>query len=314
MLTSKAIVEHTIKFKNPDRIPIWVDGPNIGESDVLTYDLSLSNLDPEKRKLSDWGFRRLRTREGNWVVPPEGTLTNWKQVDAYKFPPLDLPRRFSRVGLAAKVCGDRYRLATMGLSGYAIYCALRGVKTCYDDCLRDSDRFEEFFEKILVYETEMFSAIARKGFHGIEFCDDWGPRKTSRITLSLWRVLFKEYYRKQIARAKEESLQVWFSIPSECLEFLDDLQELGVDVVRIENPESLEIAELGRQHRNKICFATRVDKFYNPKDLDASYENINNLRECLGVLTGGFIATVADNVPQDHIHGIRKIVSQFKNA
>lgn len=314
MLTSKAVVDHTITFKNPERVPVWVDGPNIGGSDVLTYDLSLSNPDPAKRQLSDWGFRRLRSRDGAWVIPPEGVLTAWKQCDEYKFPSLDLSRRFSRVQLAAKVCGDRYRLATLGLSGYAVYCALRGAATCYDDCLRDSDRFEEFFEQILEFESGMFSSVARKGFHGIEFCDDWGPRKTSRITLSLWRVLFKEYYRKQIRRAKEENLHIWFSIPTESVDFIDDLREIGVDVIRLNNPEKLEIAELGRRYRNKLCFATRVDKFYNPKDPETSKKHIGYLRECLGVLTGGFIATVADNVPSDTIQGIARIAASFKNA
>ena len=41
MLTKKAIVDKTITFKNEERVPIWVDGPSIGPSDVLTYDLSL---------------------------------------------------------------------------------------------------------------------------------------------------------------------------------------------------------------------------------------------------------------------------------
>lgn len=314
MLTSKAIVDHTIMFKNPERVPVWVDGPNIGCSDVLTYDLSLSNLDPAKSQLSDWGFQRIRTHDGNWVIPKEGVLTKWKECDNYKFPALDLSRRFSRVQLAAKVSGNRYRLATLGLSGYAVYSALRGNGLCYDDCLRDPDRFQEFFEKILEFESQMFSAIARKGFHGIEFCDSWGPRKTSRITLSLWRVLFKDFYAKQIRRAKDEKLHVWFSVPSECVDFFEDLRELGVDVVKLDKPKELEIQELSRRHRRKLCFAARVDEYYDPKDLQGSIQSIKELREKLGVLDGGFIATVADNVPSDRIQGIRKIVSSFNNA
>ncbi|MBQ5790414.1 MAG: hypothetical protein IIW01_09000 [Thermoguttaceae bacterium] len=36
MLTRKALVDHAIQFKNPERVPVWVDGDNIGLSDILT--------------------------------------------------------------------------------------------------------------------------------------------------------------------------------------------------------------------------------------------------------------------------------------
>lgn len=312
MLTRKAIVDQAIAFKNPERPPIWVDGPNIGLSDVLTYDLSLG--DPNDPTLSEWGFKRRRAPDGNWIVPKEGTLTTWPQVDAYALPPQDFDRRFAKIPAAAKVCGDRYRLASFGLSGYSIYSALRGANLCFDDCLRDFDRFTEFFEKILEFETDMFDTLARKGFHGVELCDDWGPRKTSRVTLSLWRVLFKERYAVQIKRAKEVGLHVWFSVSKDCYEFFGDLRELGVDVVRVEDPEHMEVASLGRRLRSKICFATRVESLYDPENQEGSYMALRNMRDCLGVLTGGFIATVGANVPLETIKGICGIVRQFPNA
>ena len=82
MLTRKAIVDKAITFKNEERVHIWVDGPNIGPSDVLTYDLSLS--DPNDPRTSEWGFKRARAADGNWIVPKEGTLTAWDQVDAFR--------------------------------------------------------------------------------------------------------------------------------------------------------------------------------------------------------------------------------------
>ncbi|MBQ9874386.1 MAG: hypothetical protein IJM30_07970 [Thermoguttaceae bacterium] len=312
MLTRKAIVDRAIAFKNPDRVPVWVDGSNIGLSDVLTFELSLSRQgDP---RFSEWGFRRVRSREGSWLIPPEGTLTEWPKVDAFQIPAHDFDRRFARIPDAARVCGDRYRLASFGLSGFAVYSALRGTALCYDDCLRDFDRAQEFFEKIIEFETEMFDTLSRKGFHGIEFCDDWGPRKTSRLTLSLWRVLFKKYYEEEFKRAKEAGLHVWFSVSEEGAEFFGDLKEIGADVVRVENPEHMEVSPLGRRYRNRLCFAARVDELVDPESEMGTFEAIRSLRECLGVLTGGFIATVADNVPQERIKTIREMVSLLRGV
>ena len=306
MLTKKAIVDKTITFKNEERVPIWVDGPSIGPSDVLTYDLSLP--DPNDPRRSEWGFKRARAADGNWIVPKEGTLTAWDQVDAFRLPEHDFQRRFRSILAAAKVGGDRYRLASFGLSGYSIYSAIRGANLCYDDCLRDFDRFTEFFEKIVEFETSMFDTIARKGFHGVEFCDDWGPRSVSRITLSLWNVLFRKHYMAQIQHAKELGLHVWFSVTQNCYEFFNDLVDIGVDVLRVEDPEHMEVAAVGRRLRGKACFATRVDRLYDASSMDVTVEQIRNMRECLGLSTGGFIATVGADVPLETIKKIAEAV------
>jgi len=309
MLTRKAMVDHVIAFKNPERVPVWVDGDYIGLSDVLTYDLSLP--DPSDPTKSEWGFKRSRRPDGNWIVPIEPTLPEWKQVDVYKAPPQDLKRRLARVPAASRVCGDRYRLASLGLSGYAVYCAFRGEKLSAVDFLIETSRFMELMEVIMEFETDLFDTLARKGFHGIEFCDDWGPRKTSRMTLSMWRTLLRENYARQIKRAHEVGLDVWFSVSNECSDFFGDLKQIGAQVVRVESPIQMEVASLGRSHRGRLCFATRVDELYEESD---PYRAIREVRECLGVLTGGFIATIGAQVPPNKIREIYEIVKDFKNA
>ena len=216
-----------------------------------------------------------------------------------------------RIPAAARVCGDRYRLASFGLSGFAVYSALRGANLCYDDCLRDFDRVQEFFEKIIEFETEMFDTVARKGFHGIEFCDDWGPRKTSRLTLSLWRVLFKHFYEEQIKRAKGRAPRLVQRFWRRRRVF-GDLKELGVGVVRVETPESIEVSPISDDTATN-CALPRVDTVLS-RAIPIVVRAAASLRECLGVLTGGFIATIGDNVPQNQIRQIYSVVKQFRNA
>ncbi len=312
MLSRKALVEHAIQFKNPEFVPLCVMGSRIGLSDVLTYDLSLS--DPNDPNLSEWGFARKRTPEGQWIIPKEAVLDDWKQVDAYKAPPLDLKRRFSRIEEARKVCGDRYRLASFGLSGYSIYSALRGSRWSSEDYLRDTDRFNEFLDRIMEFETSLFDTLARRGFHGVEFCDGWGRQPESRITLSLWRRVMRNAYARQIKHAKDVGLQVWFSASDDSRGFIGDLKEIGADVVRVLKPKEIEVASLGRNARGRVAFATRVDELFVPGDYETSEAQIHNVRDCLGVLTGGFIATVAANVEQETIREIHGIVKSFKNA
>ncbi len=308
MPTRKSTVDRAILFRNPDRVPVWVDSDNIKHSDVLTYDLSLSDVDnPQK---SEWGFARTKSKSGSWIVPTEPTLPEWKQVDLLQIPTMDAPRRLGGIVQMAQVCEDRYRIASFGLSGYSIYSALRGAELSTVDFLVETDRFVELMEYIFEFESDMFDLLMRKGFHAVEFCDDWGPRKTSRITLSMWRCLLKRHYAREFKLAKESGLHIWFRTSSESSEFFGDLKEIGVDVIRIEEPYKMELSEIGRLHRGKICFAVRLDELITD-DKNAEEEMITHLFDCLGTPYGGFIATIADNVPEKKITRIAKIASQL---
>ena len=309
-LSRKAIVDQALKFKNPSRAPVWVLGHDITRSDVLTYDLSLS--DPNDPKLSEWGFRRLRRLAGGWAVPKEPVLPDWRQVDAYHTPPLDFKRRFAKMDMARRVCGDRYRLARLGLSGYAVYSALRGHILCDEDYLRDTDRFLEFMMIIMDFETSMFEMIARMGFHGIEFTDNWRVSSNSRMTLSLWRCVLRDLYAKQIGLARDQGLDVWFTLAMEDVDFFHDLYELGVNVIRVEHPGQMEVAQFGRSLHGRVSFATRLDELYDPQKPEESAKDIQRVYECLGSLTGGFIATIGANADPDTVKGIYDVARTFK--
>ena len=195
------------------------------------------------------------------------------------------------------------------MSGYSVYCALRGEELSLVDCLIEPDRFLELMECIFEFETDMFDILVRKGFHGIEFCDDWGERKTSKMTLSLWRCLLKNHYARQFKRARDSGLHVWFSTSSECSGFFGDLREIGANVVRVETPYSMEVATLGRKYRGKVAFATRLDELVGNSE---SIDPVRHVYECLSTNNGGFIGTIADNVPEENIRKAIEVMGRIR--
>ena len=304
-MTRQERVVKAIEFKNPDRAPVWALGPSIGLSDILTYDLSLS--DPNNPKLSEWGFPRLRRRAGGWTVPEQPTLEKWVEVDAFHIPRLDFDRRFDRIKEARRVCGDRYRLARFGLSGFSVYTALRGHTLATEDYLRDPDRFTEFMLRIMEFESSMFEFVKRVGFHGVEFTDNWRLTPQSNMTLSLWRVMMRPLYQRQIEFARRYNLHVWFTISMEDAEFFPDLIELGANVLRVEHPGQVEPAQFGRNLYGRVCLATRLDELYDPKDLKGSVDDIRASYDCFRTPNGGFIATIGASATDETLNGIYEI-------
>lgn len=285
MFSRKGLVDRAIGFKGASPVPFWVTGNHIKNSDILTYDLSLP--DPDDPDKSEWGFVRQKGADGLLTIPEEEVLGAWKDVDAYEGPEFDPVRRLSGIVKAATVCEDRYRLATLSLSGFAVYRALRGAAKSAVDALIEPERFLELMELIFEIETKTFDMIARKGFHGIEFRDDWGDRQTSRMTLSLWSKLLKHRYAMEFHHAKELGLHIWFSGPASCVEFFGDLKEIGVDVIRLESPYETDIASIGRLYRGKIAFAVRLDEMINEGTI--SPDQFRQVRDCLSEGGNGFI-------------------------
>lgn len=309
MFSRKALVDRAIRFRGKSRAPMWLTGNHIKNSDILTYDLSLSDADDSSK--SEWGFARKKGDDGFWLVPETATLDQWKDVDAYVAPPIDPVRRFSGIVKAATICEDRYRLATLGLSGFSIYRALRGAEHSAVDCLIEPERFLELMELIFEFETGLFDMIARKGFHGIEFRDDWGDRQTSKMTLSLWRKLLKHRYAAQFRRIKEVGLHIWMSTSAHCGEFFGDLKEIGVDVVRVDSPYNMETATLGRLWRGKLAFSIRLDEMYRDQTIDP--EELRQLYDCLSAGGNGFIALCSEKIPARAVEKTVNILRKFSD-
>lgn len=293
MWSRKALVQRAINFKGQSRIPLWASGAPIDSSDVFTYDLSLP--DPDDPKKSEWGFARVKTPEGTWIVPEEPVLPSWKDVDAYEIPAPDLVRRFSGIPEAAKNCDDRYRLCSMGLTGFCVYRALRGAKHSIDDCLIEPERFVELMGKIFEFERCFVDLLARKGFHGVEFTDDWLDRQTTRLTPSLWRKLLKDRYANLFHSVKQVGLDVWMSLSPYCGEFISDLSEIGVNVIRVDSPFQMEISNWGRNNRGKVAFAIRLDEMLRGGTVPAG--DLNQLLNCFSLNGNGFVAVLSDKIP-----------------
>lgn len=302
MYTKKGLVDRAITFRGESPVPFWITGDRIKNSDVLTYDLSLSK--PDDPQLSEWGFTIQRDKEGFLAIPDEPSLRSWDMVEEFQCPKLEPARRLAGIPKAAAVCEDRYRLATMSMSGFAIYRALRGKERSTEDALIETVRFLDLFDRIIEMETKMFDMLTRKGFHGVEFRDDWSIQWMS---LSLWRKLLKPRYELEIREATKLGLHVWFSCPSTCCEFYNDLLELGVNVIRIDSPYSADISSIGRQFAGKTAFAVCLDELAQDGTVNPVY--YQELRECLSKGGNGFIGHFTQAAPAK---AVDKAVTAFR--
>ncbi len=139
-----------------------------------------------------------------------------------------------------------------------------------------------------LYAIRQYSSA---GANGYMFCDDWGFQDKLMISPSKWREIWKPRYKKIYDTAHEYGLYTFLHSCGYIIDILEDLAEVGLDVIQLDQQENMGIENLAKLS-GKITF-------FNPVDIQntmitCSAQEIENYAENmikqLGTANGGFIA------------------------
>ncbi len=297
----KQLVQDAIEFRRPDRVPVVFWNRDHSEGDVMTYHLSLGapgdgSVNAWDWSTNEWGYRLEKLGDGTMGHPVEPFYRQLPCVDGIQIPALREGERMSAVPAFFDLCEDRYRLASLDLSGFTVYTLLRGFENAMQDFLLEPDGFAALFDRIIDFECEQMRMAARYGFDGIHLADDWGTQSGLMISPEMWRRLFRPRFARQFALAHELGLHVWYHCCGEFLAIMEDFHEIGADVLNIAQPNVNDIAEVGRCLRGRQCFMMPIS--YQTVSIQGTPEEIHGeaqrLYDLLAVPDGGFIGYVEE--------------------
>ena len=303
MHSRKETVDCAIRFGRPDRVPVVFWNRDQTEGDVMLHHLSLGRPgdgDPSANawdwSTNEWGYRLESLDDGTMGHPTVAYWTELPSAEEVSVPPLREEERMAAVPAFVAESGDRYRLASLDLSGFTVYTLLRGFENAMLDFVVAPDRFGPVMSLITDFECRLIEMAARHGFHGIHFADDWGTQSGLMLSPAMWRKLFRPGYRRQFSRAHELGLHVWYHCCGDFTQIMPDLHEIGVDVLNIAQPNTVDLASVGRRLRGRQCFMMPVS--YQTVSIDGSPEEIHaEARRMYGLLAteaGGFIGYVEE--------------------
>ena len=233
MHSRRETVDRAIEFRDPERVPIVFWNRDQSDGDVMLYHLSLGEPgdgDPSVNawdwSANEWGYRLESLDDGTMGHPIEAF---WPDLPAGRGRPgpAACARRtaWRRVPAFFDECGDRYRLASLDLSGFTVYTLLRGFENACRISV-EPERFGTSMDLIFDFECDLIDMAARHGFHGIHFADDWGTQSGLMISPELWRSCSSPATAGSSTCAHELGLDVWFHC---CGNFADDRRRLPRD-------------------------------------------------------------------------------------
>lgn len=303
MASRKELVDKAIAFDRPQRVPVVFWNCDQAEGDVMLYHLSLAwepRQDPARNawdwSVNEWGYKLESMNDGTMGHPAEPYYAELPSAGQIRVPPLREEERMAAVPRFLETCGDRYRLASLDLSGFTVYTLLRGFENSMEDMLLAPQGFAALMDAILQFECDLMRMAARHGFHGIHLADDWGTQSGLMVSPAMWRRIFKPRYRQQFALARELGLHVWYHCCGNLTEIAADFHEIGVDVLNFSQPNVVDLEEVGRRLRGKQCFLLPIS--YQTVSIQGTPAEIlaeaRRLYDLLGTPAGGFIGYVEE--------------------
>lgn len=294
-------MRRAITFRRPDRLPIVFWNRDQTQGDVLLYHLSMGEpgngtANAWDWSVNEWGYHLVKLGDGTMGHPTDPVYPGMPSAAGIRVPALREAERMSAAPEFFQRCQDRYRLASLDLSGFTVYTFLRGFENAMVDFLVEPEGFAALMDRIIDFECELIRMTARHGFHGIHFADDWGTQSGLMISPELWRQRFRPRYARQFALARELGLDTWYHCCGEFLPIMGDFHEIGVDVLNISQPNVNDIPEVGRQLRGRQCFLMPIS--YQTVSITGTPQEIHaearRLYDHLALPEGGFIGYVEE--------------------
>ena len=274
------IIKKNVTFDNPGRIGIKY--PTLGKGDMLRLFIQKprsrrrpdEEADMRKKarfnpnEIDEWGCmwgNKIENDDFALGQPITHPIEDWEtDYENYKVPDPYDAGRFD--GLEEALAGSEAQGQWVQLnSQYCIFERLhflRGFENTLVDFYTDRENLEDLCDKLLDYQigiAKQAQEIGKGRIHCFETSDDWGTQNALMVEPQLWRDIFKPRYKKLIEVVHDAGMFFTLHSCGKINEIIEDLIEIGVDIVNIHQPRTLGIKEIGEKFAGRICFDVSVD-------------------------------------------------------
>ncbi len=205
-----------------------------------------------------WGRMWHDTTGGGEVL--EGGLASWDDLDSYVVPNIDDEERFSNAWTSVEPYKDRFIFGPLPGCTFAIIRNIRKMENFLEDLILEEENVLKLQDMVLQKVLNMVEIYGSLGFvDGLFFCEDWGTQDRLLISPTLWRKIFKPAYTKLVNTAHKNNLKVVMHSCGYIYEILDDLVEIGVDVLQLDQPTLMGMETLAEKIAGKATLYSPVD-------------------------------------------------------
>lgn len=288
MLSSREVVIRTIKFQRPDRLAY--DFPPKYGSDFIWTGMSPS---PDARPpdgIDEWGA--VWKSKGKTLLGEvkEFPVKSWEDFDKLKIPDIYDNRRWENLNGIRERAGDKFLLAS-GISIYERVHFIRGLENTWMDIYDAPEQLGRLIDILVEMNLVAIEKYKELGVDGFILADDWGLQNRLMISPAAWCKIWKPRYARIFEAVHKAGMFTFLHSCGYIVDILDDLIEIGLDVIHMDQQENMGLELLGKRFGGRITFFSPVDiqntMAYGTLDEIRTY--CRKMVELLGRPEGGFI-------------------------
>jgi len=238
-------------------------------------------------------------------------------IDSY-IPPNPEDEDISFVDDVVKVYGkDYYICGDLSCSVLEAFRYLRGPKA-FEDLLVNKEIAHKIMDMTVDYHLKLGYKLIEKGVDMIWLADDVGSEHSMLISPEVFREFMKPRLSHMIGEFKKKNKNIKAAWHSDgcILPILDDLVEIGLDVLNPIQPESMNPTYIKKRYGNNLCLWGTVSTqhtlpYGKPKDVEN--EVIDRIRNCAP--GGGFLIAPTHNiqldVPEENLFAFYNTIKKY---
>jgi hypothetical protein len=290
-MNSRELVTRTITFQASPELRLPYDFPEKYGSDFYWTGLTPSPDDrPSRGGYDEWGALWQTFGFTHLGEVKEYPLKDWADFDNLTIPDIHDPKRWQVLDGLRQRAGEQFILAS-GISIYERVHFIRGLENTWMDIYQNPEELGRLIDVLVEMNLAAIERYANAGADGFIFCDDWGLQNRLMISPKAWRAIWKPRYARIFQAAQQAGLLTFLHSCGYIVDILDDLIEIGLQVIHMDQQENMGLELLGGRFGGRLTFFAPVDiqQTLARGNLDEIRAYARQMAQSLGRPNGGFI-------------------------
>ncbi len=285
--------------------------------------------EPHSPCIDSWGSGQKEISPGVWFpgIHPMADATTLEEIENYPWPDMMDPSRVQGVREKAKRLADENRYAILAtpwlLFPFERSFAMQGMDRFLGNMIRFPDFAQALMERIAALCKQLMGVFLHElGEHVdiIKIGDDLGMQQGLMISPDMYRQMLKPIHADFISFIKARtSAKVFFHTDGDIFDLIEDLVEIGVDIlnpIQTSAGRMADLSALKQRYGKEIVFCGAIDTHRvlphgTPEEVRQEVRRVINHLGPRGGYMVAAVHTIMDDVPAENILAMVDAVEEF---
>ncbi len=262
-MTSREIVRRAIHFQRPPRLPVLMgcfgvdDAGGVGCRAPAGWKPSVPGED-------EWGCVWEKTDLENMGQVKGHPLTDIARLRSFRPPDYRDDSRYTEMGAAldAHDTDGKYIISGIFMVLFERMHTLHGFENTLVGLYENRPAMEDLADMIAETHITLVREVTRRFPGRLQawgMSDDWGTQTAAFISFDQWMDFFFPRYKRIFDAMHAAGCDVWVHSCGKVNEIIEGYIRAGANVVNLQQPRALGIADVGRRFRGRITFQSLAD-------------------------------------------------------